>query len=54
MGRELSNACSEGTDLLLKAMINKMLQNVFKDGASKRLKRYQVALYDGRSWQTAS
>jgi len=33
---KLSNVGSEGTDILVKAMINIMLLNVFKEGASKK------------------
>lgn len=39
---KLSNVGSEGTDVLVKAMINIMLLNVFKEGASKRFKDFQL------------
>jgi hypothetical protein len=39
---KLSNVGSEGTDILVKAMINIMLLNVFKDGASKRFKDFRL------------
>ncbi len=39
---KLSNVGSDGTDVLVKAMINIMLLNVFKDGASKRFKDFQL------------
>jgi hypothetical protein len=39
---KLSNVGSEGTDVLVKAMINIMLLNVFKDGASKRFKDFRL------------
>ncbi len=39
---KLSNVGSEGTDVLVKAMINIMLLNVFKDGASKRFKDFKL------------
>ncbi|RYF95374.1 MAG: ATP-binding protein [Chitinophagaceae bacterium] len=38
----LSNVGSEGTDVLVKAMINIMLLNVFKEGASKRFKDFRL------------
>lgn len=39
---KLANVGSEGTDVLVKAMINIMLLNVFKDGASKRFKDFRL------------
>ena len=39
---KLSNVGSEGTDILVKAMINIMLLNVFKDNASKRVKHFKL------------
>lgn len=39
---KLSNVGSEGTDILVKAMINIMLLNVFKDNASKRVKDFKL------------
>ncbi len=39
---KLSNVGSEGTDVLVKAMINIMLLNVFKEGASRRFKDFQL------------
>ncbi|MEO7768552.1 MAG: hypothetical protein ABIS01_14075, partial [Ferruginibacter sp.] len=39
---KLSNVGSEGTDVLVKAMINIMLLNVFKEGASKRFKEFRL------------
>lgn len=39
---KLSNVGSEGTDVLVKAMINIMLLNVFKEGASKRFKDFRL------------
>ncbi len=38
----LSNVGSEGTDVLVKAMINIMLLNVFKDGASRKFKDFKL------------
>jgi len=38
----LSNVGSEGTDILVKAMMNIMLLNVFKEGASKRFKDFKL------------
>lgn len=38
----LSNVGSEGTDVLVKAMINIMLLNVFKEGASRRFKDFKL------------
>jgi len=38
----LVNVGSEGTDVLVKAMINIMLLNVFKEGASKRFKAFKL------------
>jgi len=38
----LSNVGSDGTDILVKAMINIMLLNVFKDHASKRFKDFKL------------
>lgn len=39
---KLSNVGSEGTDVLVKAMVNIMLLNVFKEGASKKFKDFQL------------
>lgn len=39
---KLSNVGSEGTDVLVKAMINIMLLNVFKDNASKKFKNFKL------------
>jgi len=39
---KLANVGSDGTDILVKAMINIMLLNVFKDGASKRFKDFRL------------
>ncbi len=39
---KLTNVGSEGTDILVKAMINIMLLNVFKDSASKRFKDFRL------------
>ena len=39
---KLSNVGSEGTDVLVKAMINIMLLNVFKEGASKGFKDFRL------------
>ncbi len=39
---KLSNIGSEGTDVLVKAMINIMLLNVFKDGASRKFKDFKL------------
>ncbi|PZX17874.1 uncharacterized protein DUF3584 [Breznakibacter xylanolyticus] len=39
---KLSNVGSDGTDVLVKAMINIMLLNVFKEGASKRFKEFRL------------
>lgn len=38
----LTNVGSEGTDVLVKAMINIMLLNVFKDSASRRFKDFKL------------
>lgn len=38
----LSNVGSEGTDVLVKAMINIMLLNVFKEGASRKFKDFKL------------
>ncbi len=38
----LSNVGSEGTDILVKAMINIMLINVFKEGASQKFKDFKL------------
>lgn len=38
----LSNVGSEGTDILVKAMINIMLLNVFKEGASRKFKEFKL------------
>ena len=39
---KLSNVGSEGTDVLVKAMINILLLNVFKDSASKKIKNFKL------------
>ncbi|MDA8214901.1 MAG: ATP-binding protein, partial [Nitrospiraceae bacterium] len=39
---KLSNVGSDGTDVLVKAMINIMLLNVFKEGASKRFRDFRL------------
>jgi hypothetical protein len=39
---KLSNVGSEGTDVLVKAMINILLLNVFKDSASKKFKNFKL------------
>jgi len=39
---KLSNVGSEGTDILVKAMVNIMLLNVFKETASKRFKDFRL------------
>lgn len=39
---KLTNVGSEGTDILVKAMINIMLLNVFKESASKRFKDFRL------------
>lgn len=39
---KLSNVGSEGTDVLVKAMINILLLNVFKDSASKKIKDFKL------------
>jgi len=39
---KLSNVGSDGTDVLVKAMVNIMLLNVFKEGASKRFKEFRL------------
>ncbi|MGL5732257.1 MAG: hypothetical protein ACRCX5_14205, partial [Bacteroidales bacterium] len=39
---KLSNVGSEGTDVLVKAMINIMLLNVFKERASKRFSDFKL------------
>jgi hypothetical protein len=39
---KLSNVGSEGTDILVKAMINIMLLNVFKENASRRFKDFRL------------
>ena len=39
---KLSNVGSDGTDILVKAMINIMLLNVFKEHASKRFKDFKL------------
>ena len=39
---KLSNVGSEGTDILVKAMINIMLLNVFKDSASRKFKDFRL------------
>ena len=39
---KLSNVGSDGTDVLVKAMVNIMLLNVFKEGASKGFKDFRL------------
>lgn len=39
---KLSNIGSEGTDILVKAMINIMLLNVFKESASRKFKNFKL------------
>jgi Protein of unknown function (DUF3584) len=39
---KLSNVGSDGTDVLVKAMVNIMLLNVFKESASKKFKEFQL------------
>lgn len=39
---KLTNVGSEGTDVLVKAMINIMLLNVFKEGASRKFKDFKL------------
>jgi len=39
---KLSNVGSEGTDVLVKAMINILLLNVFKDNTSKKIKDFKL------------
>ncbi|NME73076.1 ATP-binding protein, partial [Flammeovirga aprica] len=39
---KLKNVGSEGTDILVKAMLNIMLLNVFKEGASRKFKEFQL------------
>lgn len=39
---KLSNVGSEGTDVLVKAMVNILLLNVFKDSASKKIKDFKL------------
>ena len=39
---KLSNVGSDGTDILVKAMVNIMLLNVFKEGASRRFKDFRL------------
>lgn len=39
---KLSNVGSDGTDVLVKAMVNIMLLNVFKEGASRRFKDFRL------------
>jgi hypothetical protein len=39
---KLANVGSDGTDVLVKAMLNIMLLNVFKEGASKKFKDFQL------------
>ncbi|PSR03970.1 MAG: ATP-binding protein, partial [Bacteroidetes bacterium SW_10_40_5] len=39
---KLSNVGSEGTDILVKAMINIMLLNVFKESASRKFKDFKL------------
>lgn len=39
---KLSNVGSDGTDILVKAMVNIMLLNVFKEGASRRFRDFRL------------
>ena len=39
---KLANVGSDGTDILVKAMVNIMLLNVFKEGASRRFKNFRL------------
>jgi hypothetical protein len=39
---KLSNVGSEGTDTLVKAMVNIMLLNVFKESVSKKFKNFRL------------
>ena len=39
---KLANVGSDGTDVLVKAMLNIMLLNVFKEGASKKFKDFEL------------
>jgi hypothetical protein len=39
---KLTNVGSDGTDVLVKAMLNIMLLNVFKEGASKKFKDFEL------------
>ena len=39
---KLTNVGSEGTDVLVKAMVNIMLLNVFKEGASRKFKDFRI------------
>ena len=39
---KLTNVGSDGTDILVKAMVNIMLLNVFKEGASRRFKDFRL------------
>ena len=39
---KIANVGSEGTDILVKAMINIMLLNVFKEGASRKFKDFKL------------
>ena len=39
---KLSNVGSDGTDILVKAMVNIMLLNVFKEGASRKFKDFRL------------
>ena len=41
---KIANVGSEGTDILVKAMINIMLLNVFKEGASRKFKDFSGIL----------
>lgn len=51
---KIANVGSDGTDILVKAMVNIMLINVFKEKASKEIGRFQDSLHDGRDRQVAS
>ena len=44
---KIANVGSDGTDILVKAMVNIMLINVFKEKSIKKVRGFQGALYDG-------
>ena len=51
---KIANVGSEGTDILVKAMINIMLLNVFKEGASRKFKDFKLHCMMDEIRQTAS